>query len=183
MVKKIVRWMPPILASLMLFTASSANASPITVESLWERGPTAKLITTAVFESGGITDFSSHAFSLTSFDLVFNPALGSITAVSAVLTPTDEVIIRFSAANVIDYTAGAVQFTPGVFGPNHFSINPSLDRLVVQAGFSSQANHLLVSSAVTVPAATSVPLPLTGVLFLTGLLGLAGLRLRERHGR
>lgn len=161
---------------LLAFNVSAAYASPITVESFWLAG-SKQLNTTAVFESGGVSDFASLEFSLSSFDLVFTPAAGSITAISAVLTPESMVIIRFSAANVIDYSASGVEFTPGVLGPNNFSINPSIDRYEMNAGFSGQFNYLLQSSSVAIPE------PTTRVLLLIGLLGMAGLRSRERSRR
>ena len=149
------------LVSLSFFSVSTAHAALITVESVWQSG---RLNTTAVFENGGIVDLASNEFELLSFDMVFTPALGSLSAISAVLAPSDMVIIKFGAADVIDYSAGAVEFTPGVIGPNNFVINPSLDRLSLNAGFSGQFNFLLESSSVMPP----VPQPASWARLLCG---------------
>ena len=174
-----------LLLGLLLLNTTAAQASLVKVESFWQgqNSTNAFLNTTAFIEMTSFTGIGTETISLTSFDLVIGDLRPTHPDVflTAELSPTDEVFVRFINGAVNTYSASRVGLDPG---NTWFSINLSLGRLMREFPLIGQANYVLQpGSVVTLPSVSAVPLPASGILFLTAFAGLIGLRSRKRNPR
>lgn len=166
------------LLGLLFFSATTAYAIPIRVDTFYRTTLTGPSVTTeAFFDTAGLTGAGSEQIQVDMYTLVFS-LYGPGTAL---LAPSPlGITANFLNGTFIRFTGQGDPQLPQA-GIGDFLLQNQNSRLVLLFPLVGQANYSLISQSALIPLnQTTVPEPSTLALFSFSLAGLGFMRRRKK---